>query len=113
MNDLFIPLHESKQIQSIIEKSYEKPVAIFKHSTRCGISRMVFQRLTNSLTKNQFDIHLYYLDLLNYRTLSNSIAEEFKIIHESPQLLVIKDGNVLDSASHYSILEMDLKKICE
>ena len=72
------------------------------------------------MVKNQFEkdyhlssleVDLYYLDLLNYREISNAIASRFKVYHESPQLLVIKDGNVLKHASHGSILDLDLKEL--
>ena len=80
---------------------------IFKHSTRCSISMMVKKRFELDWDKLPGDLHLYFLDLIKYRELSNQIAADFQVCHESPQLLVIRDGEcVLDlSHGHVSVEE--------
>lgn len=102
-----VPWHaltEEEQLDQIKTESQKKTIAIFKHSTRCGISKMVL----NSFERN-FDLHdeknleLYFLDLLANRSLSNRVAEKFKVRHESPQLILIKNGEVVHHASHQSI----------
>lgn len=99
------------QLDGIVAQSGQKPQLIFKHSTRCGISRMVKNQFEKDYPLSSSEVDLYYLDLLNYREVSNTIASRFKVYHESPQLLVIKDGNVLKHASHGSILDLDLKEL--
>ena len=99
------------QLDGIVAQSGQKPQLIFKHSTRCGISRMVKNQFEKDYPLSSSEVDLYYLDLLNYREISNAIASRFKVYHESPQLLVIKDGNVLKHASHGSILDLDLKEL--
>ena len=90
------------QLNEIIDLSTEKPVAIFKHSTRCSISRMVLKQF-----ENEFDLQdkvvPYFLDLLEHRAISNEIATRFEVQHQSPQLIVIKDGKAIYNASHESI----------
>ena len=90
------------QLNEIIDLSTEKPVAIFKHSTRCSISRMVLKQF-----ENEFDLQdkvvPYFLDLLEHRDISNEIASHFGVQHQSPQLIVIKDGKTIYNATHESI----------
>ena len=98
-------LEDVSQLDSIIEASKTKPQAIFKHSTRCGISRGVLNRLEKTL-EGVNDTELYFLDLLNHRAISSEIAQRFDVMHQSPQLLIIENGVVKTHASHYDILEI-------
>lgn len=91
------------QLNTIEEASKTKTQAIFKHSTRCGISRMVIQNFERSFDLTDTDIDLYYLDLLNYRDLSSEIAARFQVYHESPQFIIIKNGTTVHHASHSAI----------
>jgi len=90
------------QLEAVIEESKNTPVLIFKHSTRCSISSMVKNRLERSWN---FDNELkpYYLDLIQYRNVSNLIAQKLNVEHQSPQAIVLKDKNVHYDASHMSI----------
>lgn len=76
---------------------------IFKHSTRCPISMMAKRKF--ELDEKLFDgtTPLYFLDLIKYRELSKAVAETFNVQHESPQLLLIKDGECILDQSHSSI----------
>lgn len=97
-------LTEISQIDECILLSDEKTIAIFKHSTSCGISRMVlrgFEREVDSLDSD--DVHYYFLDLIKYRNVSNYIADKLSVIHESPQFIVIKNGAVKHHSSHSNI----------
>ena len=90
------------QLNEIIDLSTEKPVIIFKHSTRCSISRMVLKQF-----ENEFDLKdkviPYFLDLLEFRNVSNEIASRFGVMHQSPQIILVKDGKAVYNASHESI----------
>lgn len=97
----WIALTSQAQLDEIVNKSAEKTQVIFKHSTRCSISSVAQQRLQKSKLPEEIDF--YYLDLLSYRALSNQIAETFKVHHESPQVLVIKDGKCVYDESHLAI----------
>jgi len=102
-------LTSESQLDEIAELSKTKSVLIFKHSTRCGISRMVLSRFEESLTDNPEEVVFFYLDLLNYREISDGVAARFQVMHQSPQLLVIKNGVCVTHGSHYEILEMKIK----
>ena len=90
------------QLNEIIATSNEKPVAIFKHSTRCSVSRMALKQF-----ENEFDsadkVTPYFLDLIAHRLISNAIAEQFGVTHQSPQLILIKDGKAIYNVSHSDI----------
>lgn len=97
----WIELKNEDQIVKIIDKSQSKPQVIFKHSTRCSVSSMAKSRLERSRVPDNTDF--YYLDLIAHRTISNKIAEEFNVFHESPQILVIKNGECQYNESHSAI----------
>ena len=96
----WIDLREQAQIETIREESKKQPVLIFKHSTRCSISRTALDRLERHWKP---EIKTYFLDLLSYRSISNQIADYFGVEHESPQVLVLKDGKPVYVRSHLSI----------
>ncbi|TGV01429.1 bacillithiol system redox-active protein YtxJ [Flavivirga rizhaonensis] len=106
----WIPLNEIPQLDFIEKKSATKTQVIFKHSTRCGISSMVMRQFVSSYNLTEKDLDLYYLDLINYRDVSNEVGYKFQVMHESPQLLVIKNGVVIAHASHGAINEVDLRR---
>ncbi len=89
------------QIETIIEESKTQPVAIYKHSTRCHISAMAMNRLEREQAPD--NIKFYYLDVIAQRPISNKVAEIFHVPHESPQLLLIKDGECTYEESHNGI----------
>lgn len=97
-----------EQLNELKEASQTKPQLIFKHSTRCGVSRMVLRQFEGAYGFPEEDFDLNFLDLLNYREVSNAISSMFQVMHQSPQLLVIKNGVVVAHASHSAILELNL-----
>lgn len=99
-------LTDPEQISTIKEKSFEKPQVVFKHSTRCSISSVALKRLEKAAEIASADFH--YLDLIRFRDVSNKITEEFLVYHESPQILVIKNGKCVYDESHLSINIRDL-----
>jgi bacillithiol system protein YtxJ len=105
----WIPLQSETQLNQLIERSHDKPCLIFKHSTRCNISSMAKLRLENSWNFSSDEIHTYYLDLIQYRSISNSIAECFNVFHESPQVLLIHNGECTYDASHFDISVNELR----
>ena len=103
-------LTEIGQLDTIKANSETKPQLIFKHSTRCGISRMVLNQFEKSYNFNEQAFDLHYLDLLQYRNISNEISESFGVYHQSPQLLIVKNGVVVAHASHADINELSLNQ---
>ncbi len=103
-------LNSLDQLESIKEESKEKPVLIYKHSTRCSISGMAMDRLERSWGRELDSVKTYYLDLISHRDISNAVAETFKVYHESPQIILIKNGEAVYDASHMSISASALEK---
>ena len=91
-------LNSAEQIDAI--KQQQGYSAVFKHSTRCSISMMVKKRFEMDWDKLPSDMPLYFLDLIKHRDLSSKIATDFQVHHESPQLLLIKDGDCVLDLSH-------------
>lgn len=106
----WIPLNDLQQLNYIENKSSTKPQVIFKHSTRCGISRMVMKQFVDAYNFTEKNLDLYYLDILNHRDVSNEVGYKFQVIHESPQLIVVKNGVVVAHASHGAINSIDLAR---
>jgi bacillithiol system protein YtxJ len=103
----WIPLRSQDELEQIITLSKEQPQVIFKHSTRCSISSVAKGRLERASVPD--NAAFYYLDLLSHRSLSNSIAERFAVEHESPQILVIKNGKCIYDESHMGIDMEEIK----
>ena len=102
-------LTELEQLEAIVNQSDEQPVLIFKHSTRCSISRFALKQF-----ENEFDLQdkiiTYYLDLLNHRDISSEIAIQFNVQHQSPQILLFRNRVVVFHTSHENIDATELKK---
>lgn len=99
-------LTDELELQEIIRKSETRPQVIFKHSIRCSISSVAKGRLDRATPPP--DVDFYYLDLVGYRNISNKVAELFKVHHESPQVLVIRNGNCIYDESHMGISMRDI-----
>ena len=97
----WIPLTDQNQLETIKDQSFTTPQVILKHSTTCSISKMALARLERAEAPTS--IQFYYLDLLNYRAISNAITEKFSVYHESPQILLIKNGECIFDESHGGI----------
>ncbi len=104
----WIPLNTIPQLSHIAKKSNTKTQVIFKHSTRCGISRMVIKQFVDNFNLTEDNLDLYYLDLLAYRDVSDEVGFKFQVMHQSPQMLVIKKGVTVANASHGAINQIDL-----
>lgn len=102
----WINIKSVDQLHEIKEKSKTRTQVIFKHSIRCSISGMAKSRLERSAQPN--DIDFYYLDLINFRNISSKVADVFDVWHESPQVLVIKNGVCVYDESHSAIRMEDI-----
>ena len=104
------PLISVEEINTIKEISINQSILIFKHATRCGISRMVIKEFESLFNEENKQLKVYYLDLLNFREVSSKLSEVFQVIHQSPQLLIIKNGISVYNESHYEITKVNLSK---
>ena len=109
MRPEWINLTEDSQLETAINESNTKPVIIYKHSTTCGICLQALDELETNFDQIKNQVSFYYLDLLTYRPLSNLIAERLATIHQSPQILLVKDGKVIYSVTHLAIKTAKIK----
>ena len=104
----WIPLMEESQLDEIEKASFSRPQVIYKHSTTCGISSMVLNMFSKSYEYSEDQADLYFLDLHRYRAVSNEVASRLGVRHESPQLIIMDQGEVKVHRSHGAITDLDL-----
>lgn len=97
----WLPLTSLEGLDNLVQQSFTEQIGIFKHSTRCSISRMIKDRVERGVPDHHMPT--YYLDLLEHRDVSNAVAARFKVQHESPQLLILRNGVCSSHASHNAI----------
>ena len=102
----WINLCSEQQLTALKELSKTRTQVIFKHSTRCSVSSIAKDRLERN--EQPDDIDFYFLDLLQFRSLSDKIASDFGVYHESPQVLLIKDAECIYDESHNGIRMDDI-----
>ncbi len=108
----WLSLTTEQQLEEIDKRSYTpeiKGILLFKHSTRCSISSMALNRLERSL-KVSDTLPIYLLDLIDYRSVSQHIADRYHVEHQSPQVLLIKNGKCVYNASHSEINATDIQE---
>jgi bacillithiol system protein YtxJ len=105
----WVLLDDNSKLLKAIEESFTKDVVIFKHSTTCSISLMAKRRLEEDWDDLE-NVIPYYLDLKSFRSISDEVAERFSLHHESPQILLIRQGECIYDASHFDITIAELKE---
>lgn len=104
-------LNTEEGLKAIKERSADKAVIIFKHSTRCPVSQMALSWFERSWKEEEMkEVEPYFLDLISYRPVSGKVAEVFDVQHESPQLLLIRNGQCTYHRSHSNISYKELQK---
>lgn len=106
----WLPLTSLDQLETIKKESNSGAVLIFKHSTRCGISRTVIKQFEKLFTADHENLKVYYLDLLNYRNISDEVGASFQVVHASPQLIVVRNETAVHDASHNDITLINLSR---
>lgn len=105
-------LKNISDLDTVNNLSKSQKILLFKHSTRCSISAASLDRVERNWKDSDSEKLLpFYLDLLNHRDVSNEIARMYDVEHQSPQVLVIKDGKCIYSETHYAISYDDLMAI--
>ena len=97
-------------LNAITERSKTVPCLIFKHSTRCPVSSMARYRLEDDWNFPEAELEPYFLDLIKHRDISGAIAQDFQVRHESPQVLLIRNGECTYDASHLDITVDEIRE---
>ncbi len=108
MDNRWLKLTDIQQLSQIVNQSAHRPQVLFKHSTRCSISTMALTRLQSLGDDFYSKADFYYLDLIAHRDISNAIANDFHVHHESPQIVVLRNGDATYDASHLEITVAEL-----
>lgn len=104
-------LTDPTQFEEIDQVSEQEFAIIFKHSTRCVISAMAWSRLQRDWDEHLSDLPVYFLDLIKYRTTSDAVSRHYGVDHESPQLILLREGRVQYQTSHNGINVKDIKEL--
>ena len=104
----WVHLESLEQLEGIEEKSNHRPQVIYKHSMTCGISSMVLKMFSDAYEMDT-ECDLHFLTIQSHRDISNAVAHQFQVRHESPQLLIVKNGKVTYHTSHGAIADNDIK----
>jgi bacillithiol system protein YtxJ len=96
-------LSEPEELSLLLQKSDERPQVIYKHSTRCGVSAMALSNLHQVSPELAAKADFYFLNVISHRWLSQHVAEQLQVRHESPQLLIIQNGDLVWNGSHYQV----------
>jgi len=110
MNKNWKILNDTLQLEQIQKESNHKKQVLFKHSTSCGISLYAYEKLETNWNFSVDEFDFYYLDLLQFRAISNTVASKWKVNHQSPQIIVIDKEMVTYTCSHHKISAEDLRK---
>ncbi len=103
-------LNSMEDLDAAVKLSFEKPVMLFKHSTRCSISSMALNRTESGWNLSEDKVVPYYLDLIAHRDVSDAIADKLNVFHQSPQMILVKNGEAVMDASHNEIRVELVKK---
>jgi bacillithiol system protein YtxJ len=103
-------LQSEAQLEDIKVQSNVRLQIIYKHSSSCGISSMVLRQLEKSLIEFNSRADFHFLDLLSFRDVSNEVASRFQVLHQSPQLILLKNETVVAHDSHYDLLQLSIEK---
>lgn len=106
-------LQQPAQLTELTAASHQRPQLIFKHSTRCGISSHVLQRMLAATEELAAVSDLHYLDLIDYRQTSNEVASQLQIPHQSPQVIVVQNGQAIYHSSHFAIEPQEIVKVAQ
>ncbi len=96
-------IQTEEELLAALEQSKTRPVVLFKHSVSCGISAMAKHQLEQDWDFTDQDLSFYYIDLINFRPVSNKIATLLSVIHQSPQVILVKNGKAVFNTSHHAI----------
>lgn len=103
-------LQELDDLNEVWETSREKPVLLFKQSTTCPISASAFSEFNSYLENNNEDIGAYFVKVRETRPVSDEIAEELGVRHESPQIFLVKERKEVWNSSHNKITVDSIKE---
>ena len=97
MENHFVKITDKKSFEQLASRSKDRPVVIFKHSLTCPISAAAYEQMA------EFDGEVALIEVQRARELSTEIENRLGVTHESPQVIVLRNGQVVWNASHFKV----------
>jgi bacillithiol system protein YtxJ len=92
-----------EDLDRLLAQTSERPLLLFKHSVTCGTSAEALDELIDHLNEDKLDARYAIVTVQSHRELSNAVSARLGVRHETPQALLIRDGRVIWSASHFRV----------
>jgi len=96
-------LKHVEELERLLDQSQTRPLLLFKHSYTCGTSMEALEELVAHLNEGATDAHYAMVTVQTHRDVSNAVSTRLGVRHETPQALLIRDGRVVWSASHFRV----------
>jgi len=104
------PLHDVQSLDAAIAESRERPVLLFKHSRHCGVSCEALDELQSHIEGAGGDVSYKMITVQTHRPVSDAVAQRLGLRHETPQAILLRDGQIVWNASHFRITATHLDK---
>ncbi len=103
------PMGSLEELEAAIEESRTRPVLLFKHSDTCGISAMAFDEMRSHLAERPFPVCYGLVTVQTNRDVSNAIVSRLSVRHETPQVILVRDGEAVWQASHFHVTAKEIE----
>lgn len=109
----FKEIYSSKDLGEILDESSRRRILLFKHSTICPISACAWREVQHFIKNSPDDVLVAMIKVIESRSVSNQVAKDLGVNHQSPQVLLLSNRQVLWHASHHSVTQKEIKKALE
>jgi bacillithiol system protein YtxJ len=106
----FKEITTTEELEEVLDESCQRKIIIFKHSTTCPISGRALSEVQDFIKESSNEVLVVMIKVIESRPVSNQAAEELGIKHQSPQVLLLFDKNVLWHTSHQAVTQSNIKK---
>ncbi len=106
MGNNFFKIDNHAALENLLTDSTNKPVIVFKHSNACSISARAYREMEKLDGVN-------ILEVQSSRAISNEVADLTGVRHETPQVIILRDGKAVWNASHFDVVAAEVRKAVE
>jgi bacillithiol system protein YtxJ len=105
------PLRAVGELDAVLGESHRRPVLLFKHSYTCGVSAEALDELRLHIDEaTSASIQYAMVTVQTHRDVSNAVSQRLGVRHETPQAILVRDGRVVWTASHFRVNAAELQK---
>jgi bacillithiol system protein YtxJ len=113
MHPQLTALDRLDQLDELLAESQARPLLLFKHSYSCGVSLEALDEIVDHLNQESLDARYAMVTVQTHRELSNAVASRLGVRHQTPQAILVRDGRVVWSASHFRVNASEIRKALE